>query len=142
MIDKFWDGTTAAWSAPAALTEKVLFSNGVGNAVSPVGNAGFPIVPGTTDMAAMLKSGPVMISDGQPAHWLLAVAMGADGNGILTNDPATGKQVLLRNDAVTKTIGGVVGVFDGGRLNPVASTDTGNQALTALQGPMQPRSSP
>ncbi len=61
----------------------------------------------------MLKTGPVMISDGgQPAHWLLATQMTADGKGIVANDPTTGKQVVLGYDTSTKTVGGVTGIYD------------------------------
>ncbi len=83
------------------------------NKVNPTGYAGFPIVPGGTDFSQLLKAGPVMISDGgQPAHWLLATQMTADGKGIVANDPASGKQVVLNYDASTKTVGGVTGIFD------------------------------
>ncbi len=117
------------------------FSDGLGNSVAPNGQAGFPIVAGTTDFAAMLKTGPVMISSGgNPASWLLATQMTADGKGIVANDPATGKQVVLAYDAATKTIGGVTGVFDGNtkKFVPVAEaaavTTPADARLSALQG--------
>ena len=54
-----------------------------------------------------------MIGDGgQPAHWLLATQMSADGNGIVANDPAIGKQFMLNYNASTKTVGGITGEFD------------------------------
>jgi filamentous hemagglutinin family protein len=114
LIDTFWNGTSGAWaSANAALMGKVTFSDGAGNTVAPTGHPGFPIVAGTTDLAQMLKSGPVMIGDaGTPVHWLLATQMTADGKGIVANDPATGKQVVLGYDPAGKTVGGVTGVFD------------------------------
>jgi len=44
--------------------------------VDPLNNPGFPIETGKTDLGLLLKSGPVMISDGeQPAHWLLGDAI-------------------------------------------------------------------
>jgi hypothetical protein len=114
LIDTFWNGTSGAWaSANAALMTKVMFSDGAGNTITPTGHPGFPIVAGKTDLASLLKTGPVMIGDGgNPVHWMLATQMTADGKGIVSNDPATGKQVVLGYDPVTKNVGGVTGVFD------------------------------
>jgi hypothetical protein len=114
LIDTFWNGTSGAWtSANAALITKVTFSDGAGNTVAPTGRPGFPIVAGKTDLAQMLKTGPVMIGDGgNPVHWLLATQMTADGKGIVANDPATGKQVVLGYDPASKAVGGITGVFD------------------------------
>jgi hypothetical protein len=119
----------------------VAFSDGAGNTVDPTGNAGFPIVAGTTDFSQMLKTGPVMISDGgQPAHWLLATQMTADGKGIVANDPATGKQVVPSYDPSTRSAGGVTGVFDPKTKGFVSLADAsgdvpaGSGGLAALQG--------
>ncbi|HWK96870.1 MAG TPA: MBG domain-containing protein [Pseudolabrys sp.] len=133
MIDKFWNNSAPVWAAPGTLAGRITFTDDAGNPVAPVGNAGRPVIPGVTDIAGLLKTGPVMISGGQPARWLLATAISADGKGIVANDPATGKQVLLTYDAAAKSIGGLVGTFEGGRLNPVASSDAGN-LVSELQG--------
>ena len=94
----------------------------------------------------MLQNGPVMISDGeQPAHWLLATQMTADGKGIVANDPASGKQVVLSYDGATKTVGGVTSVFDAGKKGFVSLAEAGDtksaadtapagQGLAVLQG--------
>ena len=105
LIDTFWNGTSSAWTPPkTAQVDKVTFSDGAGNKVDPTGNAGFPIASGSTDFARLLKTGPIMISDGgQPAHWILATQMTADGKGIVANDPASGKQVVLNYDASAST---------------------------------------
>ena len=113
------------------------FSDGAGNNVDPNGNGGFPIVAGTTDFGQMLKTGPVMISGGgDPAHWLLATQMTPDGKGIVANDPATGKQVLLAYDPATKTVGGVTGVFDANNKKFVSFADASASTpnLASLQG--------
>ena len=135
-IDGFWNGTGPAWTPPQSFAGKVTFSDGLGNTVVPTGQAGFPIVAGSTDFAAMLKSGPVMIgAGGNPPHWLLATQMTADGKGIVANDPATGKQVLLAYDPATKTVGGVTGVFDtsSSKFVSFAEVSAGTPALAGLQ---------
>jgi hypothetical protein len=141
MIDTFWNGTAGAWKAGDANLTKVTFSDGQGNTIVPNGQAGFPIVAGTTDFAAMLKTGPVMISGGgNPASWLLATQMTPDGKGIVANDPATGKRIVLAYDAATRTVGGVTGIFDGNtkKFVPVAeaaaATTPADARLSALQG--------
>jgi hypothetical protein len=64
LIDTFWNGTSGAWtSANATLLGKVTFSDGAGNTVAPTGHPGFPIVAGKTNLAQLLKTGPVMIGD-------------------------------------------------------------------------------
>jgi filamentous hemagglutinin family protein len=137
LIDTFWNGTAGAWNAgDPGLSAKVTFSDGLGNTVVPNGHAGFPVVAGSTDFAAMLKSGPVMISGGgTPAHWLLATQMTTDGKGIVANDPVTGKQVLLTYDPVTKAVGGVTGVFDpaSNKFVSFAEASTATPALVGLQ---------
>ena len=149
LINTFWNGAAGAWnSAVATLAGKVTFSNGAGNTFDPSGNAGFPIVPGSTDFGQMLKNGPVMIGDGgQPAHWLLATQMTADGDGIVANDPAIGKQVVLTYDAITKTVGGVTGIFDAktkGFVSLAAAggdLPVGSGGAAGLQGFVRRRSS-
>jgi hypothetical protein len=113
LIDGFWNGTSAGWTPQQSFAGKVMFSDGAGNIADPIANAGFPIAAGTTDFGQLLKSGPVMIRDGAtPAHWLLATQLTSDGKGIVANDPASGKQIVLNYDAATKTVGGVTSVFD------------------------------
>src|SRR5262249_31956739 len=75
MIATVWNGTAGNWPTTGALADKVAFSDGNGNTVVPNGNAGFAVVAGQTDFAALIKTGPVMISGGSPAHWLLATQM-------------------------------------------------------------------
>jgi hypothetical protein len=114
----------------------VTFSDGAGKTVDPTGNAGFPIVPGSTDFGQMLKSGPVMISNGgQPAHWLLATQITPDGKGIIANDPATGKQIVLSYDAGTKTVGGVTGVYDAKTKGFVSLADASGDLPAGSGGP-------
>jgi filamentous hemagglutinin family protein len=136
-IDGFWNGTSPAWTPLQSFTGKVTFSDGAGNNVAPTGNAGFAIVAGTTDFGQLLKSGPVMISNGAtPAHWLLATQLTSDGKGIVANDPASGKQVVLNYDAATKTVGGVTSVFDANsnKFVPFAEASAGTPALAGMQG--------
>jgi hypothetical protein len=135
LIDKFLVGNVPTWTAP--LDGKVTFSDGAGNSVNPTGHAGFPVVAGAPDFGLLLKSGPVMIGGGgQPAHWLLATQMTADGKGIVANDPASGKQVVLGYDATTKTVGGVTGVFDTGsnKFVSFAEASASTPSLSGLQG--------
>ena len=136
LIDGFWNGTSAAWTPSQSFAGKVTFSDGTGNTVNPMGNAGFPIAAGTTDFGQLLKSGPVMISNGAtPAHWLLATQLTSDGKGIVANDPASGKQVVLNYDAATKTVSGVTSVFDtsSNKFVSFAEASAGTPALAGLQ---------
>jgi hypothetical protein len=97
----------------AAQHRKVTFSDGAGNTVAPTGHPGFPIAAGKTDFVQLLKAGPVMVGDGQnPAHWMLATQMTADGKGIVANDPVSSKQIVLSYHPATNTVGGVTGVLD------------------------------
>jgi len=135
MIDGFWANSAAAWPATGFVSEHVTFSNGAGNVVTPNGAAGFPIVAGTTDFAALLVSGPMMISNGaEPAQWLLATQMAPDGRGIVANDPVTGWRVLLSYDPQTRTVGGVIGLYDPKRKGVLSLADVGG--LTSDAGPM------
>lgn len=77
-----------------------------------------------------------MISDGATsAHWLLATQLTADGKGIVANDPASGKQIVLNYDAATKAVGGVTSLFDANsnKFVPFAEAGAGTPALTGLQ---------
>ncbi len=148
LIDGFWNGTGAAWNGANGnnpLTSKVTFSDGAGHDVMPSDTNGFPIEPGTTDVAVLLKSGPVMIggAPGQkPVEWLLATGLTADGKGIVCDDPITGKLVELAYDTTTKTIGGVLGFYDPKSKGVVSFADASNSvpatagggALATLQG--------
>jgi hypothetical protein len=66
----------------------------------------------------------------------LATQLTSDGKGIVANDPASGKQVVLNYDAATKTVGGVTGVFDANsnKFVPFAEASAGTPALAGLQG--------
>ena len=70
-----------------------------------------------------------------PAHWLLATQLTADGKGIVANDPASGKQIVLFYDASTKVVGGVTGVFDANtnKFVPFATASTDAPTLSGLQ---------
>ncbi len=130
MIDGFWNGTDSTWPGAGhiSLLDKAIFSDGDGHDAVPDGN-GFPIVPGTTSFAALLKNGPVMIGGpaGQtPAQWLLATGMTPDGKDIICDDPETGGLVELSYDPTTKTIGGITGVFDTKINSFVSLADAGN----------------
>ena len=135
-IDGFWSGTAAAWTPPQFFAGKVTFLDAIGTSVSPAGNAGSQITAGTTDFGQLLKNGPVMISNGAtPAHWLLATQLTPDGKGIVANDPASGKQVVLNYDAATKTVGGVTSVFDtnSNKFVPFVEASAGTPALAGMQ---------
>jgi len=145
MIDGFWNGSEDTWpgATHVDLLGKATFSDGAGHNVTPTNDTAFPIVPGKTDFAALLMSGPVVIggTPGQtPPKWLLAVNMTPDGKGIICDDTQTGDLVELAYDPATKTIGGITGVFDGKTSGFVALADAGNDipasdvsGLSALQ---------
>ncbi|HWK94787.1 MAG TPA: hypothetical protein VNR39_05135, partial [Pseudolabrys sp.] len=128
-IDALWSNGGAAWpDANGPIGKAAQFGDGNGASRQPAGDNGFAFVNGTTDMAAMLKSGPVMLggakADGTATPWLLALQMTADGKGIIANDPATGRQVVLAYDAATKTVGAVAGMVDPAtrQIAPLADT--------------------
>jgi filamentous hemagglutinin family protein len=136
MIDGFWNGTSAGWTPQQSFAGKVTFSDGAGNIADPTANAGFPVAAGSTDFGQLLKNGPVMISDGAtPAHWLLATQLTSDGKGIVANDPASSKQIVLNYDTATKTVGGVTSVFDtnSNKFVSFAEASMGTPALAGLQ---------
>jgi MBG domain (YGX type) len=69
MIDGFWNGTASDWTGANGknlVNAKVTYSDGAGHDVAPSDVAAFPIQPGKTDFAQLLKNGPVMIG-GAPA---------------------------------------------------------------------------
>ena len=117
-IDALWQGGGADWPANDGILGNVRFTDGNGQTRAPAGNNGFAFSNGTTDIAALLQHGPVMLggaaSGGQPptTPWLLAVKMTADGKGIVANDPLTGDKVVLAYDPATKTVGAVTGIVD------------------------------
>lgn len=105
------------------------FSDGAGHHVTATNDNALPIVPGKTDIAALLISGPVMIGGpaGQtPAEWLLALSITPDGKDIICDDPISGKLVELAYDPTTETLGGIAGLFDPNAKGFVALADAGN----------------
>jgi filamentous hemagglutinin family protein len=104
-----WRG--ANWANP--LADKVRVSDGADH-TGPPGES-FPIKSGTTDLAALLGKGPVILIGRSNAtnadpFWFLGVTMSEDG--IVANDPGTGLQVLLSYNSETKTLGSIARVFD------------------------------
>jgi hypothetical protein len=104
-----WRG--ANWENP--LTDKVRVSDGADHTGAP--GESYPIQPGTTDFAALLGMGPIILT-GHPnapnaaPFSLLGVTRLEEG--IVANDPGTGLQVLLNYNSETKTLGSIVSVFD------------------------------
>jgi hypothetical protein len=126
MIDGFWNGINDTWPGPGNINffDKVTFSDGAGHDATPTNDGGFPIVPGKTDFAALLKNGPVVIGGSQtPGEWLLAVGLAPDGKSIICDDPITGKLVELAYDQSTETLGGIIGVFDADAKGFIALAD-------------------
>lgn len=119
-IDAFWDadgGDKQGASDARLLAPKVVFSDGAGQEVTPTSDNALPIVAGVTDLSSLLGKGPLMIrgatpQDGTPAQWLLAIKLTGDGKGVIANDPASGRQVVLAYDADTKTVGAVTSVLN------------------------------
>jgi hypothetical protein len=144
-IDGFWDGSTSAWTPPRSVPQgKVTFADASGTAVAAADAKPTALVPGTTDLAQLLKAGPVILSGGEPARFLLATQMSADGKGIVANDPETGTQITLGYDATAKTLGAVTSVFDAanksfvpvagaGALKSSAGSELGEQGVKSLQ---------
>ena len=147
MINGFWNGTANDWHGANGnnpLTGKVTYSDGAGHDVVPADTEAFPIVPGKTDIAQLLKAGPVMLGGAPghtPAEWLLALNLTPDGKGIVCADPITGKLVEIADDPTTETLGSVTGIFDPKIKGFVALADAGGEipaaaaaAVAALQG--------
>jgi hypothetical protein len=135
MIDGFWNGADNTWPGPGNidLHDKATFSDGAGRNATPTNDPGFPIVTGQTDIAALLKSGPVMIgaSSAQPVQWMLATGMAPDGKGIICDDTMTGKLVALAWDPATRTVGGVTKIFDAKSNTFVLLADASNAIPTS-----------
>ncbi|MBI1204796.1 MAG: filamentous hemagglutinin N-terminal domain-containing protein [Rhodopseudomonas sp.] len=130
MIDGFWNGTAGDWAGATGqnpVNAKVTFSDGEGHNVAPTDANAFPIVAGKTDIAALLKSGPVMIGGaaGQ-GGWMLATGLTPDGKGIVCDDPVTGKQVTLGYDPQSHAVGGVTGIYDAKTKGFVALASAGD----------------
>jgi filamentous hemagglutinin family protein len=137
-IDALWSNGSASWpDANGAIGRTAQFGDGSGTSRQPAGDNGFTFVNGTTDVAALLRSGPVMLggvkTDGTSTPWLLALQMTADGKGIIANDPATGSQVVLAYDPATKTVGGVTGIVDPAtrQIAPLGDTAPAGIAIPA-----------
>jgi hypothetical protein len=115
-INGFWSAVSGAGD-PSLLKPKVTFSNGAGQDVTPEEDNGFPIVAGATNIVELLSKGPLLLqgappADGSPAPWLLAIKLTEDGKGIIANDPASGRQVIVAYDPATRTVGAVTSMFD------------------------------
>ena len=146
LIDGFWNGSDNTWPGPghSDLLDKASFSDGAGHSATPTNDPPFPIVTGTTDLAALLKNGPVMIggpADQAPVQWLLATGLAPDGKGIICDDTMTGALVELSYDAATKTLGGIAKLFDAKSNSFVPLADASNDipasdasGLSGLQG--------
>jgi hypothetical protein len=143
MIDGFWNGTASDWNGAEGknpLAVKVTYSDGAGHDVTPADANAFPILPGKTDLAQLLKTGPVMLggAPGQtPAEWLLALNIAPDGKGIVCDDPLTGKLVEIAYDQTTETLGSVTGIFDAKTKGFVVLADASGEipaaaAVTAI----------
>ena len=131
------------------LKPKVTFSDGAGHELVPADVNALPIVVGTTDLGALLGSGPLMLGSAAPQgggapQWMLAIRLTDDGNGIIANDPATGRQVVLAYDPNTRTVGAVTSVFnpatrawtpiaDAASVKLAGDTTVPADAFTALQ---------
>ena len=134
-IDALWHDGAADWPNTDTVLKNVSFSDGNGQMRTPAGDNGFAVTNGTTDIAALLQNGPVMLGGAKPADpaaptpWLLAIKMTDDGKGIIANDPLTGDQVVLAYDPATKMVGGVTAVIDPTSGKPVP-LGTGAPTLT------------
>ena len=139
LIDTFWSGAAGNWNGANGnnpLAGKVTFSDGAGHDIAPSDANAFPIVAGTTDFGQLLKSGPVMIGDGQtPEHWLLATKLTDDGKEIVADDPITGKEIVLSYDPSTRTIGGITGIYDPKTKGFVSLADAGGDLPAGSGGP-------
>jgi hypothetical protein len=68
---------------------------------------------------------------------MLAIRLTDDGKGIITNDPVSGRQVILAYDSATKTVGAVTSIF-----NPVTHgwTPIAEANTVKFAGDIQPSS--
>jgi hypothetical protein len=104
-----WKGVN--WENP--LAGKISVSDGGGRSGAP--GESFPIQAGTTDLAALLGKGTMILSGSSnppnaASFSLLGIAM--TEQGLVANDPGTGQQVLLSYNRETKTLGAIVSIFD------------------------------
>ena len=104
-----WKGVN--WDNP--LASKVSFSDGTGHTGAPADS--FPIQLGKTDLAALLGKGPMILTGSAntpnaASFALLGVAMTVQG--IVANDPGTGRQLLLTYNSETKTPGPIASILD------------------------------
>jgi filamentous hemagglutinin family protein len=127
-----WKGTN--WENPMA--DRIVFSDGTVRIGAP--GQSFPIQPGTTDLAVLLGKGPVILAGSSNAadpvsFWLLAVAM--TEQGIVANDPGTGRQVQLNYDPETKTLGSIAAMFDSktGVWTKLADLKPNDEELSQVQ---------
>jgi hypothetical protein len=127
-----WKGTN--WENPMA--DRIVFSDGTVRSGAP--GQTFPIQPGTTDLAVLLGKGPVILAGSSNvanpvSFWLLAVAM--TEQGIVANDPGTGRQVQLNYDPETKTPGSIAAMFDSktGIWTKLADLKPNDEELSQVQ---------
>ncbi|SSW91241.1 MULTISPECIES: YDG domain-containing protein, partial [Rhodopseudomonas] len=128
-IDALWGDGTASWSRlDHPDVRAVSFTDGKGAERVPGGGNAFAFVAGQTEVAALLRKGPVVLqggkTEGVATPWLLVLGLTADGKGLLANDPMTGQQVILAFDSATKSVGGVTAVINPADNKPVAVGDT------------------
>ncbi|WP_165825242.1 YDG domain-containing protein [Rhodopseudomonas palustris] len=127
-IDALWGDGAASWSRlDHPDVRAVSFTDGNGTERVPGGGNAFAFVGGQTDVAALLRKGPVVLqggkTEGVPTPWLLVLSVTADGKGLLANDPMTGQQVILAFDSATKSVGGVTAVINPADKQPAAVGD-------------------
>jgi hypothetical protein len=104
-----WKGVN--WENPVA--DKVGFSDGAGRTGAP--GESFPIQAGTTDLAALLGKGVLILtaSAKEPnaaSFTFLGIAM--TEQGVVANDPGTGQQVIVSYNPETKTLGSIASIFN------------------------------
>ena len=127
-IDALWGDGTASWSRlDHPDVRAVSFTDGKGAERVPGGGNAFAFVADQTDVAALLRKGPVVLQGGKiegvATPWLLVLGLTADGKGLIANDPMTGQQVILAFDSATKSVGGVTAVINPADNKPVAVGD-------------------
>ncbi len=149
-IDTLLNGGTAQWSnAPGSISGRAVFGDGNGTTRAPSGDNGFAFANGATDIAGMLKQGPVILGGtkadgaGGATLWMLATSLTPDGKGIVANDPTSGQKIVLAYDPQTKIVGDPVALLasqsQSANLNGgVQSQDVGGssspQALNGVKG--------
>ncbi|ETR78942.1 hypothetical protein X566_03235 [Afipia sp. P52-10] len=137
-IDTFWNASEvdkASQVDAAPLAGRVMFADGAGKPVDPaVADALNPTA--AVAVGERLQSAPVMLASAPDQHgtraWMLALRLSDDGRGIVANDPATGKQVMLGYDSESGAIGGVTRVFNLRTRAWVALTDAEAMRVVGL----------